>query len=1191
MARFATIPAPPSVGDLLGVERITEPSTGFVALDDRLQRGTPGCILVRVPTADMLDAVQAHAARRLIASGLVVVRGQAGSSSPLFRDVAERLGIGVGECDPVRFAERLASGLRAKRAALVAAKPVAGSWDHHVAIELARSDVHMVLVSETSGLDGESSVESYEVARQLDATGRLRWTSALTDEALSALAYDELPSLESWWKRARVAPITGSLPAIDAAATALLARLVFAGRAWPAVAVSALGGDPSAIAALVETGRARFDDGFVVVEADGDAHTDRRTEAELSLVAGALETTFASDPWALIHASALYVGARKVDAARACFERGIVRADGSARKELIAKWLESTTSLGADERAPLLTSAAELALKAGDAEQALRLAQLAASASPTQPELTLLVGQAAMATGDLVTARVALNRARELSNGAAPVLVELGELAYLTGDHEGALRTLEGLDASTDPEVRLAARSIEGKVLLAKRELDAAERHFAEDAWLASVEGLATASRRARLNRAIALMLKGQLGEAGALLEIVRAEGVAAGEAQSQAFALENLCALALRQNEHGRALEYAEQALEIRRTQGDRLRIVRVLYNVAMLRRALGLFDHAEHAILFGRRVLGPGMLSDAAPNFGLVAARVALDRGRADVAMREAERALVEGQTARERDRVLGEAHRLIARAALEDGDVARAKTALQAAKPLSRGADAAWEYAHVTALVHRAEGSLNDELVEQSISLANDEDEFLRESLALAVEHLRAEGRFVEARTQLERAVQLRDRVANRLHGVMRDGFLGRPEVRALERLATELAPTDVSEPEDLAPPTRRTTPPPRTSRELVGEDPAIRALRVAIRRVARSDATVLIRGESGTGQELVAEALHRASERASGPLVTVNCAALVETLLLSELFGHEKGAFTGASARRRGRFELAEGGTLFLDEIGDISPRTQVALLRVLQEKTFERVGGTTAIRANVRIVCATHRDLKAMVERGEFREDLYYRLRGITLEVPALRARLGDLPAIADNLLSRIAIERSEAAKALTPAAVELLRRHRWPGNVRELENALRAASLFADGSAIDARDFTDNVDDLRAASPSSPPSQPRPSLSVVPSVPSLPSVPGPAESGDLEVEALEDDDGTLPAGEAGPTAVAYACVRQGAVSLGDLKRQIERDCVARALAETKGNITRAATLLGMKRPRLSQLVKQYGLSAVSEGSS
>ena len=234
-----------------------------------------------------------------------------------------------------------------------------------------------------------------------------------------------------------------------------------------------------------------------------------------------------------------------------------------------------------------------------------------------------------------------------------------------------------------------------------------------------------------------------------------------------------------------------------------------------------------------------------------------------------------------------------------------------------------------------------------------------------------------------------------------------------------------------------------------------------------RSRASNSTVLIRGESGTGKELVAEALHRASDRANGPLVSVNCAALVETLLLSELFGHEKGAFTGAASRRRGRFEMAEGGTLFLDEIGDISPRTQVALLRVLQEKTFERVGGTQPIRANVRVICATHRDLKAMVERGEFREDLYYRLRGITLEVPALRARLGDLPKIAEHLLGRIAPSAPSRRRRIAADALELLQRHRWPGNIRELENVLRAVSLFAEGEIITASDLIDNVDDFR----------------------------------------------------------------------------------------------------------------------------
>jgi sigma-54 specific flagellar transcriptional regulator A len=309
-------------------------------------------------------------------------------------------------------------------------------------------------------------------------------------------------------------------------------------------------------------------------------------------------------------------------------------------------------------------------------------------------------------------------------------------------------------------------------------------------------------------------------------------------------------------------------------------------------------------------------------------------------------------------------------------------------------------------------------------------------------------------------------------------------------------------------------------------------------------------------------------------------------------LSELFGHEKGAFTGASARRRGRFEMAEGGTLFLDEIGDISPRTQVALLRVLQERTFERVGGTTPLRANVRVICATHRDLRAMVERGEFREDLYYRLRGITLEVPALRARIGDLPKIAEHLLGRIALERNEQKKRLATDAIELLCRHRWPGNIRELENVLRAVSLFAEGGVITAADIIDNVDDLRAVARNV--ERSTGPLSQAPLRPSLLPPPPSTATSIAASPAFETDDDDvsemLPEDEANATAVAYAQVRQGAVSLSDMKRQIERDCIARALTETKGNITRAAAILGMKRPRLSQLVKQYGLSvASSEG--
>jgi DNA-binding NtrC family response regulator len=240
---------------------------------------------------------------------------------------------------------------------------------------------------------------------------------------------------------------------------------------------------------------------------------------------------------------------------------------------------------------------------------------------------------------------------------------------------------------------------------------------------------------------------------------------------------------------------------------------------------------------------------------------------------------------------------------------------------------------------------------------------------------------------------------------------------------------------------------------------------------------------------------------------------------------------------------------------------------VALLRVLQERTFERVGGATLVHANVRVVCATHRDLRAMVERSEFREDLYYRLRGITLEVPPLRARMGDLDTIADHLLARIATERDEAAKTLSSDARDALACHSWPGNVRELENALRAASLFAEGSVITAGTLVESVSDLRATRRADPRAFP--------------------EGDALDAANDEEEPSGMLTSEAAATVVAYRQVRGGAVSLPDMKRRIEHDCIARALAETKGNISHAAALLGMKRPRLSQLVKQYGLAAVS----
>jgi two-component system NtrC family response regulator len=226
-----------------------------------------------------------------------------------------------------------------------------------------------------------------------------------------------------------------------------------------------------------------------------------------------------------------------------------------------------------------------------------------------------------------------------------------------------------------------------------------------------------------------------------------------------------------------------------------------------------------------------------------------------------------------------------------------------------------------------------------------------------------------------------------------------------------------------------------------------------------RVAASAATVLLRGESGTGKELIARAIHYHSPRASHPLIKVNCSALPETLLESELFGHEKGAFTGATSRRIGRFEAADKGTLFLDEIGDISPAVQVKLLRVLQEKEFERVGGNETVKVDVRLIAATNRDLEKAMREGSFREDLYYRLNVVAVTIPPLRDRKEDIPALMEHFLRKYSKENSKNIAGVTAEARDLLMRYPYPGNVRELENIIERAVVLVKGETITTADI------------------------------------------------------------------------------------------------------------------------------------
>lgn len=237
-------------------------------------------------------------------------------------------------------------------------------------------------------------------------------------------------------------------------------------------------------------------------------------------------------------------------------------------------------------------------------------------------------------------------------------------------------------------------------------------------------------------------------------------------------------------------------------------------------------------------------------------------------------------------------------------------------------------------------------------------------------------------------------------------------------------------------------------------MIGRSNAMQRVYDAIQQVAKSDATVLIRGESGVGKELVAHSIHYNSPRAGGPFIRVSCAALPESIIESELFGHEKGAFTGALQQRRGRFELAHGGTIFLDEIGDLSPHTQVRLLRVLQEREFERVGGNQTIKVDVRVIAATNRDLEKLIEEGKFRQDLYYRLNVFPIHIPPLRERRTDIPDLANFFVEKYSKANGKFVRRLSTPAIDMLMSYHWPGNVRELENVIERAVLLTTDDVI-----------------------------------------------------------------------------------------------------------------------------------------
>ena len=356
-------------------------------------------------------------------------------------------------------------------------------------------------------------------------------------------------------------------------------------------------------------------------------------------------------------------------------------------------------------------------------------------------------------------------------------------------------------------------------------------------------------------------------------------------------------------------------------------------------------------------------------------------------------------------------------------------------------------------------------------------------------------------------------------------------------------------------------------PSADGELIGKSEAAQRVLAFVKRVGPSDATVLLGGESGAGKEMVARAIHKASRRAKGPCVAVNCAALTESLIESELFGHEKGAFTGATEKKAGRFEMADRGTLFLDEVGELPLGLQTKFLRVLEERRFERVGGQKAIEVDVRVVAATNRDLAEMVKRGTFREDLFYRLSVITIEVPPLRERLDDVPLLADHFLARF---RSQAARRISGFAQDALAamtRYGWPGNVRELRNAVERAVVLGDREQIIAADLPPQVL-AQAAPPRARNSPPTPPLgSAMSQAPAQP----PVSHAHVTIEQ--------PPATAMPSRTPSAPQPAVAKSL----RELEKEGILAALAATGGNKAQAAAILEIDRSTLYKKLKDYDI--------
>jgi transcriptional regulator with GAF, ATPase, and Fis domain/lipopolysaccharide biosynthesis regulator YciM len=759
-----------------------------------------------------------------------------------------------------------------------------------------------------------------------------------------------------------------------------------------------------------------------------------------------------------------------------------------------------------------------------------------------------------------------------------------GEAMFSQGRHqlaeERAVEVIEQIEDARDQDDRdrghldmslLHARNLIGKVTVLRGECEKGRSIFDKNRALATEWGWDDEVARAEANLGLICLQEKNFGEALERLE--RARQIARSPAAiPRAYVFLNMGIVHQRNGHYEEALRHYLESLRASRQEGEEASYSLAAYNLVTLYQDIGAFDRAlaivEH--LDGRQ--SDGNASQFVGNLPTtVLGSILLDKRQYEQALavfarltdsddqssasslpvREALLRSVEAHLAIGQTKV---AERIIEEFELpEDGDKQPQLEALydlaRASLGLKNGdTDVALSVGREAANRARAAGHRRDAL---------------RICFVLATA-LHLEDRSEEAKVLLERELlELKER-ASEIPQAHRAEFFAVPLHQELVELMGELkgeVPEEfeiaADEPAPVAQPEAPVTDDPAFVRwrsrykEIIGEDPRLHQLFRVIDRVAESDSPVLLQGESGTGKELMAEAIHTHSKRVDGSMIKVNCAAFVEDLLLSELFGHVKGAFTGAVADKMGRFERADAGTIFLDEIGDISPKTQVALLRVLQEGTFEKVGGSETQSVDVRVVCATNKNLEEMVKRGEFRLDLYYRLKGVVMEMPPLKQRRQDIPRLVAHFVRAYA--GGQKPKNVSKDVMKFLSAYSWPGNVRELQNFVKSILLFVEGDTVEmshvhefSEFFADGEVDLE-----------------------LPEI-------DYEVE-LEDYEAPGETFEDPEEALVDQIIAEG-LSLASIKKRLELESIRRALIETGGNITRAAEILQMKRPRLSQIV-------------